>query len=215
VKRVTLDLSQVQDPAVRAALQEIIRASTQNVLEDVAQSGAALVTIKNAAANQVPYFTGPATCAAGTVPDAALKSTSFVFVNRNGSTQSGVVSGVFTKVQFTNKVIDPQNAFDATTNYRYQPAVAGKYLVTSSLFITNNVATTSLILSLYKNGAEFFRMLQAVVSTGWVANASCIVDLNGSTDYVELFGFQNSGSNQAFGAANDVLLWMTAQRIGP
>lgn len=57
MKRVTLDLSRIQDPAVRSALQEIIRASTQNVLEDVAQSGAALVTLKNAAANQVPYFT--------------------------------------------------------------------------------------------------------------------------------------------------------------
>jgi hypothetical protein len=117
-------------------------------------------------------------------------------------------------MQFTNKVLDPQGAFDAVTNFRYQPLVAGKYLVAATVFITNNVANTSLIMSLFKNGSEFLRMLQAVVGTGWVANAACIVDLNGSTDYVELFGFQNSGGSQSFGGS-DVYMWMTAQRIGP
>jgi hypothetical protein len=134
-------------------------------------------------------------------------------VNRNGAAQAGVASGVFTKVQFTHKVLDPQGAFDAIANFRYQPQSAGKYLITASLFIANSAAGASLIMSIYKNGAEFFRVLQAVVGTGWVANGSAIVDLNGSTDYIELFAFQNSGSAQSFGGS-DVDCWMSGQRIG-
>jgi hypothetical protein len=62
MRQVTLlSLAQVQDPLVRNALQQVQDASADNVINDVGQSGAALSTIKNAAADTVPYFTGPTT----------------------------------------------------------------------------------------------------------------------------------------------------------
>lgn len=53
-----LDLAKVQDPVVRAALDEIQKASQDNVINDVAQSGASLSTIDGAAADEFAYFTG-------------------------------------------------------------------------------------------------------------------------------------------------------------
>lgn len=51
-------LALVSDPIARAALQQVQDASQDNVINDVAASGAALATVKNAIADEIAYFTG-------------------------------------------------------------------------------------------------------------------------------------------------------------
>ena len=139
-----------------------------------------------------------------------------VSVNLNGSSQTGNTSGVFVKVNFSHAVEDPDGVFDVTTNHRYQPNVAGTFLVCASISITNNVDGTALIASLFKNGNEFFRGGQQ--NSGSANPGGCeiaaLVSMNGSTDYLEIFGFQNSGGNQSYDGTI-TLTWMTAQRVGP
>jgi len=113
-------------------------------------------------------------------------------VYRSG-TQS-VSSGVFTKVQFNVKDWDTANCFDATTNYRFTPNVAGYYQISASVAwgFTSNVSLPGL----YKNGSIWkYGNLQPATGSGCTGNLTALVYLNGSTDYIELFVYQNNGTN--------------------
>ena len=103
------------------------------------------------------------------------------------STAQSLATSTSTKLQFQTKEFDTANAFDAVTNFRFTPQVAGYYQVSGGFSIAS--AQTQLILDIYKNGSQFKRVFS---SSGSINNAagSCLVFLNGSTDYVELFGFQ-------------------------
>lgn len=63
MRPVTLDLSQVQDAAVKAALMEIQRASVDTLQNDTSSSGSAMATLIGAAADEIAYFTGPTSTA--------------------------------------------------------------------------------------------------------------------------------------------------------
>lgn len=101
-----------------------------------------------------------------------------------------------TKLQFQSKEFDTGGFFDNTTNYRFQPTVAGYY----ELQATGSLSGL-LYVSIYKNGAEYKRGQQLTnnatgIAAGIATSASALVFLNGSTDYVEVWAFQASGSSQ-------------------
>jgi len=114
------------------------------------------------------------------------------------STTQSVPNATLTKIQLQSEEFDTGLAFDSTTNYRFQPTTAGYYQI-SGCFASS--VATSLIVSVFKNGAEFKRGQQLLGSHNQV-EMSCLIFLNGSTDYVELFGFQASGApaNSSTGA---------------
>lgn len=101
-------------------------------------------------------------------------------------------SNTATKIQFQTKEWDTNNNFDATTNYRFTPTVAGYYQISGAFqngtsFCGGNVA-------IYKNGS-IFKIGTANNTTGQGGNAwavSALVYLNG-TDYVELYGLILTG----------------------
>ena len=108
-------------------------------------------------------------------------------------TQS-ITNATATKIQLTVERFDTASAFDSSTNYRFQPLVAGYYQISGSVgynTTTNNVACYTL---LYKNGASV--AVASSVSTGTSYMISCInslIYLNGSSDYVELYTQQQTG----------------------
>ena len=119
-----------------------------------------------------------------------------------------VSDNVTTKAQPNTEVFDSDGCYDNSTNYRFTPTVAGKYFVYGSIFgdstaSSNLHAVKSFI---YKNGSVYKEN-----NTAWTNNLgrqccqyiSAIVDMNGSSDYVELFGAvnTNSGSGQFHGDA--------------
>ena len=97
-------------------------------------------------------------------------------------------SGVFTKLQLNVKVFDTATAFDATTNYRFTPLVAGYYQINGSAQYN---ALANCLVSIYKNGSEFNRGQQ---TTSYQTIVSSLIYLNGSTDYLELYGYISGGS---------------------
>jgi hypothetical protein len=101
-----------------------------------------------------------------------------------------------TKVAFTEETFDTANCFDSSTNYRFTPNVAGYYQINWSLIIDLLSSTTEYIVSLYKNGSSYVwgSNLTASGSHYNAISGSALVYLNGSTDYIELYVFQNSGS---------------------
>jgi hypothetical protein len=109
------------------------------------------------------------------------------------STLQSVNSSTFAKVQLQTEEFDTASAFDSTTNYRFTPLVAGYYQVSGN--IGWGFTSGQSVVSLYKNGSRF---KDGNFSTGGSDGAqsvlSALVYLNGSTDYIEMYCYQNTGT---------------------
>ena len=102
----------------------------------------------------------------------------------------------WTKIQLNAKEFDTANAFDATTNYRFQPTIAGYYQINASFNMDSSGYAGYVEISIYKNGSAY-KTSGSIFSGGSGGNSpinvagvpiSAVVYLNGSTDYVELYG---------------------------
>jgi hypothetical protein len=97
-----------------------------------------------------------------------------------------------TKVTFQTKNFDTNNYYDNSTNYRFTPLVAGKYLVYSNID-ADPLANTQLQnsqLMIYKNGSEFRRHEQNFTGNyvrRFSNDITAVIDMNGTTDYLEMF----------------------------
>lgn len=123
---------------------------------------------------------------------------SFAAVNSSAQT---LTTGVATKVSFQTEVYDVGSYFDNSTNYRYTPLVAGKYLTVGKGILVSPTDQSDFSLFIYKNGAS------AVSNTVFASGTSSttvfivyVVELNGSTDYIELYASQQTGSNKDLAA---------------
>jgi hypothetical protein len=107
-----------------------------------------------------------------------------------------------TKVQFSTENFDTDNCYDNSTNYRFTPNVAGKYFVYARIMTraeTNGQLVVGVV-SLKKNGTtigstRFDNGSNKVNNKTPVINQ--IVDMNGSSDYIECFGEVSVGSGNA------------------
>jgi hypothetical protein len=112
------------------------------------------------------------------------------------SVATTISTATYTKVAFQTEEFDTANCFDSTTNYRFTPTVAGYYQIDGRVAFSVSAAAVSVVV-IYKNGAAFKAGLiyQYGASHNSGVAVSAIVYFNGSTDYVELFAYQSSGSN--------------------
>jgi hypothetical protein len=102
-----------------------------------------------------------------------------------------ITSGVYSKVTFDTEEFDTNSSF-STVLSRFQPNVAGYYQVNSQVAF-NALTSTTNIIGLFKNGSEYKRgnRMQASGNNTYLVLSS-LVYMNGSTDYLEIFTFQNS-----------------------
>jgi hypothetical protein len=117
------------------------------------------------------------------------------------STNQSVSSATFTKVTLQSEYFDTAGEFSTATS-RFTPTVAGYYQFSGVVNVGTSTSPTRMIASLYKNGAEFLRGGDGSVSSGGGA-ISCngLLYLNGSTDYVELYGWVAASSASFAGGA--------------
>lgn len=122
-----------------------------------------------------------------------------------GSTQS-VAHNTSVKLQFNTELFDTASCFD-TSNYRFTPNVAGYYQINFS-YLLQGTATRQYEINarLYKNGSSYTdSYISFVMGTGTTMSRtlSCVVYMNGSTDYVEVYNNQYdygaSGAMSALG----------------
>jgi hypothetical protein len=117
-----------------------------------------------------------------------------------------------TKLQFNTKTFDTNTNYD-TTNYRFTPTVAGYYQVSGG-FNWQNVMNGYGNLYLYKNGSSYttlaFGAANGATNQYLGHYGSTLVYLNGSTDYIELYGYQVTGSSQNTGGTNAIGSYFTA-----
>jgi hypothetical protein len=112
------------------------------------------------------------------------------------ATQS-ISQATFTKVAINTKIFDTASAFDATTNYRFQPLIAGYYQVNGTVRLGGTTGA-ELIIALYKTGAVYSRGGDIAIASLGTCQLTFneVVSLNGSTDYIELYGYVNAASGQ-------------------
>lgn len=107
-----------------------------------------------------------------------------------------------TKVQLNTEVIDSDGCYDNSTNYRFTPTTAGNYHVFGRVrgqsATENDIKSVSAFI--YKNGSAIFQGNQSNYNEATQhdidVTVDLIVNLNGSGDYLELFGnvFGTSGA---------------------
>lgn len=107
------------------------------------------------------------------------------------SSAQAISALTWTKVQFQTKEFDTATAFDNTTNYRFQPTVAGYYQVNG---VVNGSAAAQMAASVYKNGA-IFKTGNNLAASASSACVSALIYLNGTTDYVELWFYTGTAQN--------------------
>jgi len=119
---------------------------------------------------------------------------------------------VWTKMTLNSETYDTDNAFDSSTNYRFTPQTAGKYF-----FYTRTTVTVSTYNDLRNTNAKFYKNGSAIAQTevyitpygssvGGTALATmtqAVIDMNGSTDYVESYIRGNGLNSTNISAENN------------
>ena len=135
------------------------------------------------------------------------------------SANQDIADAANVKFNANTKVYDTDNCYDNSTNYRFTPTVAGKYLVYADLRISNSTASQlyQAYTYIYKNGSNYASSEhdpQDTRSTTQNLPIQAVVDMNGSSDYVEIFGFINVGSGTPKFEAGTKSSRFGAYRIG-
>jgi hypothetical protein len=103
-----------------------------------------------------------------------------------------------TIIQFNTEVIDTDSAYDTGT-YRFTPQVAGKYFIYSNLTTGSSSASQQELLrtEIWLNGSMYRRVqidpYGGSRAENVSASAQAILDLNGTTDYVQINGLSQVG----------------------
>lgn len=118
-------------------------------------------------------------------------------------TNQTISNATFTKIAFTGETFDTANAFDSTTNYRFQPQVAGYYQL-NALGQFDGTGVTRTILSFYKNNSQYYIGADFNSPIAPRIGTSCIVYLNGSSDYMEMYGYIAAASGNIIYASTSV-----------
>ena len=106
------------------------------------------------------------------------------------SSIQGFGAGATNKIVFQTKEFDTASAFDNTTNYRFQPAISGYYSVQFGCAFSTG--TASIALFLYKNGVSLSAAPALIAGN---TTGSAVVYLNGTSDYIEIFGNSSTAQN--------------------
>ena len=115
----------------------------------------------------------------------------------NLSANQTVSNNTDTKVQFDTEVLDTDGCYDNSSNYRFTPTTAGKYFVyvmgagLSDTTYKLNVYN----IAIYKNGSAY-RQTNTTVNGADILNehnavCTAVIDMNGSSDYVEAYSRVN------------------------
>lgn len=104
-----------------------------------------------------------------------------------------MTQNVFVRITLNSEDWDTGGFFDSTTNSRFQPTIAGKYTFIGQVAIAGMTAGNKIIAELRKNNVSFPADNINVLggSADAYAQVAGTVSLNGSTDYVDLYGFTN------------------------
>ncbi len=127
------------------------------------------------------------------------------------SANQTISDNTVTKAQNDTEVYDTDGCYDNSTNYRFTPTVSGKYFVYARAAVDEAAGNTrNAITMIYKNGSEIARSFvnfhsgDTTDGEGASPTVTAVVDMNGSSDYIELYGVCDTvnGSDSKFQGAS-------------
>jgi len=139
------------------------------------------------------------------------------FEAKLNSTQT-ISDNTSTKVTFDTEEFDTDSAYDNSSNYRFTPQVAGKYLVYLSLGINSEGSSQlqNMYTTIKKNGSSIKdshnNYADNFIRFG-TASVVAVVTFNGSSDYIEAFA-QCADSSGSASVHNNTFSTFGAYRIG-
>jgi hypothetical protein len=143
---------------------------------------------------------------AGTYTQTMPNATGTVMVSGNMPAFWAYASGSQTISNTTwTKVTLGSEAFDTNSNFassRFTPTVAGYYQINGVIRFNSTSSMTKVIVGIWKNGGEYYRPSEPAFTSGVMpqtqTGGGTIVYFNGSTDYVELYGYINGSGTLSF-----------------
>jgi len=132
-----------------------------------------------------------------------------------GTSVQSIPNSTPTKVQFNTESFDVLGSYDSTTNYRFTAKRQGHYQINASIEYSAIAADKIAGIYIYKNGALYRQGGIVSHSTTNVisVNISDLVEMNGSTDYIEIFTFHNSGAAVNINYVNNPTYFSAARLI--
>ena len=110
------------------------------------------------------------------------------------TTNQSISSSTFTKILFQAEEFDTNNNFASST---FTPTVAGYYLIGAGFNAAGGGAPSRSILDIFKNGNQAKRVFDTSTRCD-NASGSCLLYMNGSTDYVEAYAYIIASSPQIY-----------------
>ena len=152
-----------------------------------------------------------------TVPNGGLSGQNYPAFEAYVSSDQTIGDLVQTKTEFDTEVFDTDGYYDNSTNYRFTPLVAGKYYVYTQLYLKGTGDFDRGRTFIRKNGFNYKHGISDPVNTTPLnadsVGASAIIEMNGSTDYLEIFAeIQGDITNVIDGSARQS--YFGAFRIG-
>ena len=135
------------------------------------------------------------------------------------SSDQSISDATNAKVQFDTEVLDTDNCYDNSTNYRFTPTVAGKYFIYTNIRCSASSSSQlrNIFNHIYKNGSSYkatkFDPKDDQFNQINISN-SAIIDMNGSSDYIEIFGYIDVTSSTPGFDTGTKATFFGAYRIG-
>jgi hypothetical protein len=140
-------------------------------------------------------LTADSTAATGLAWATAGGSSGPAFWVRRASTSQSMSSGVLTKMQFNSEEFDTDSCYDPTTNYRFTANKSGYYSFNTNILMDGGSMTAGEV-GFRKNGTTWAFGTFGAPASGYLGvSCNTIIYLNGTTDYVEVWGTNYGGGN--------------------
>ena len=110
----------------------------------------------------------------------------------HSNTNQSLTDNTYGKVALQTEVLDTDSNFDNSSNYRFTPTTAGKYYFEGHVRTSgsNQSSLRNSYAAIYKNGSRYKEARNNFGDNDIresSVSVSAILDMNGSSDYVELY----------------------------
>lgn len=221
VTAATISASNVTSQAIYAVNISAANVTASRVAFMAATTGAVNITVSSTTSSwtfTLPTVTGTVsqvlqTDGTGRTSWTTVSSSTSTSANLAGAfsayrsgNQTGLTGGAYNKVSVNAENFDVDGWFDSVTNFRYTPLLAGKYFFCANASANDTLTDTPQV-AIYKNGARviYGSYYGGVGSTGFNCTSFCAgeVDMNGSTDFIELYCYLPTTITQVNASSND------------
>ena len=123
----------------------------------------------------------------------------------NANTTQAISQSAWTKVTFGNEIFDTNSNFASN---RFTPTVAGYYQINATINFGGGTYPVDERSALYKNGSVYANgtaYISAAITNGGIQAVSCLVYMNGSTDYLEIYAYTGSSGTTLYGDSSNTL----------